>query len=414
MLPQINTKIDRSEEPIFTPDFNQIHFNNGYIDLETLDFKQRIKGKNYVNLYIKRDYQESSKYQHEKLYKIIKKIYPNKEDLESILLVLGSAITGKATKMQKLLFLLGKGSSGKSTIMKLTQKAIECYLETLEEDAFSGSNNNKDKTFSTFHNRPAVRVIWTNEPKEDKMDPSIFKQFCEGKMRGKLLYENGIHDFEHNGLPIFTSNSMPNINMDSGIERRILCYNHTAEFTSDITKVNETNNVYHLDLDVIENIESEGLLNTWIDILSKYANKWIKKQVIEFSENFKETTKDVINSNDIYQDFIDSKLTITNDENDKIGKKDMLNLYKEMHPKSKIEDKALITKLSYKGLIYKKDLRLKSTNLRGCYIGVIKRENYTATSLFQNENNTITDNNNDDHNDEIQLLKKENEELKSK
>jgi hypothetical protein len=55
-------------------------------------------------------------------------------------------MTGTATKNQKLLFLLGKGSTGKSTIMIITKKAVECYLETLEEDAFSESNKNPDKT----------------------------------------------------------------------------------------------------------------------------------------------------------------------------------------------------------------------------------------------------------------------------
>jgi phage/plasmid-associated DNA primase len=43
------------------------------------------------------------------------------EDLEAILFILGSAMTGKVTKLQKLLFLIGQGSAGKSTIMIITQ-----------------------------------------------------------------------------------------------------------------------------------------------------------------------------------------------------------------------------------------------------------------------------------------------------
>eukprot|EP01038_Epipyxis_sp_PR26KG_P017698 gene17698-24652_t len=411
MLPQIKVGLKRDEEQIFSPDFYQIHFNNGYIDLKTLKFEQRIMGRDYVNLYIKRDYHESSKYQHEKLNKIIKKIYPNKEDLEAILYILGSALTGKATTLQKLLFLLGKGSSGKSTIMTITQKAIECYLETLEEDAFSISNKNSDKTFSTFYNRQSVRIIWINEPKEDKMNGSIFKKFCEGEVQGKLLYKNGTHKFNHNGLPIFTSNTMPNLKIDSGIKRRFRCYNHTAEFTSDITKVNENNNVYLLDLDVIENIVSDGLLNTWIDILSKYANKWINGKEIPIPASFKQATDDVINSNDIYPDFIDSKLTITKGGNtDRIGKNEMLEIFKEMFPNIKIEHTSLRPALCERGLSWETDLRANS--IKGCYTNVIRRENYIPpTSLFQNEKNNIFDNDDDD---EIQLLKKENEELKSK
>jgi len=327
-LSQIKVGLKRDDEEIFTPDFYQIHFQNGYIDLKDLKFKQRVMGVNYVNLYINRDYKPSTKKEFDKLYSIISKIYPKKEDLEAILFILGSAMTGKATKLQKLLFLIGIGSSGKSTIMTITQKAVECYLETLEEDAFSESNKNADKTFSTFYNKQSVRIIWTNEPKEDKMNKSTFKKLCEGEMKGKLLYKNGTHDFKHFGLPVFTANVMANINIDSGVKRRFRCYNHTSEFTSDKTKVNENKNIYLLDLDIIENIVKEGLLNTWIDILAKYSNKWINGEEIPIPKSFQEATEEIIDANDNIQDFIDSKLKITDGgKKDRIGKNEMIELY---------------------------------------------------------------------------------------
>ena len=83
--------------------------------------------------------------------------------------------------------MLGLGSSGKSTILSLTEKAIETYFQALEEDAFSNSNSNKDKTFSTFADAEHIRLILTNEPRDDSMNVSSFKQFCEGHMKGKLL-----------------------------------------------------------------------------------------------------------------------------------------------------------------------------------------------------------------------------------
>jgi hypothetical protein len=53
------------------------------------------------------------------------------------------------------------------------------------------------------------------------MNVSIFKMFVEGVIKGKLLYKNGIHTFQHNGLPVFTANTLPNIKMDTGVLRRI-------------------------------------------------------------------------------------------------------------------------------------------------------------------------------------------------
>jgi len=412
-LSQIKVGLKRNDEEIFTPNFYEIHFNNGYIDLKTLEFKERIQGKDYVNLYIKRNYEPSTENQIDKLYSIIKKIYPKKEDLEAILYILGSAITGRATKLQKLLFLLGMGSSGKSTIMIITQKAMECYLETLEEDAFSESNKNADKTFSTFYNRPSVRIIWINEPKEDKMNKSTFKKFCEGELKGKLLYRNGTHEFKHYGLPVFTSNTMPNINIDSGVKRRFRCYNHTSEFTADKSKVNKANNVYLLDLDVIENIISENLLNTWIDILASYANKWINGNEIPIPKSFQEFTDEVIDANDHIKDFIDEKLIITDGgRNDKISKNDMLDLFQEMFPKRRMTHQILLSALKEKGVAKIKDVNgnektvkiawdkeIRDSSDKGCYINVIRRDVYKVDNTL---NETINE----------KELKKENEELK--
>ena len=414
-LSQIKVGLKRDDDNIFTPDFYQIHFQNGYLDLKTLEFKKRVMGINYVNLYIKRDYKPSSQFQFDKLYSIINKIYPKKEDLEAILFILGSAMTGKVTKLQKLLFLIGQGSAGKSTIMIITQKAVECYLETLEEDAFSESNKNADKTFSNFYNKQSVRIIWTNEPKEDKMNKSTFKKFCEGEMKGKLLYKNGSHDFKHFGLPIFTSNIMPNINVDSGVKRRFRCYIHTSEFTSDKSKVDEKKHIYLLNRDLIENIIEEDLLNTWIDILAQYANKWINGEEIPIPKSFKEATEEIIETNDNIQDFIDVKLTITtNGKADRIGKNEMIEIYKEMYPNRGMNHQILKSSLCERGIDWDKEIRGED-GIKGCYYNVIRKV----------ENNNEDNNNykfgkspidygieSDDLN--IVKLKNENSELKNK
>ncbi len=76
------------------------------------------------------------------------------------------------------------------------------------------------------------------------MNKSLFIKFCEDDMKGKLLYKNGSHDFKHFRLPIFASNIMLNINVDSGVKRRFRCYIHTSEFTSDKSKVDEKTYIF--------------------------------------------------------------------------------------------------------------------------------------------------------------------------
>jgi phage/plasmid-associated DNA primase len=416
-LSQIRVGLKRDDEDIFTPNFYEIHFQNGFIDLKTLKFHKREIGKHYINCYIKRDYIKSTEKQQNEMQSIIKKIYPKREDYEAMLFILGSAMTGKATKLQKILFLLGTGSAGKSTIMQITQKAVECYLETLEEDAFSESNKNADKTFSNFYNKSSVRIIWTNEPKEDKMNKAAFKKFCEGEMKGKLLWKNGTHDFKHYGLPVFTANIMPNINIDSGVKRRFRCYNHTSEFTSDKSKINEAKSIFYKDLDLLENIVKNSLLDAWIDIISIYANKWINGEEIPIPESFKAATEEIIDANDHIQDFIDAKLIKTDGgKKDRIGKNEMIKLYKEMYPNRGINHQILKPSLCERGIVWDKEIRGED-GVKGCYYNIRARE---IDEVMEDDNNDNdyqfgkVQNNNNDLLNQIEELKKQLEEANNK
>jgi hypothetical protein len=412
----IRVGLKRNDENIFVPNFYEIHFQNGFIDLKTLQFKQREIGKHYVNCYIKRDYVKSTESQQNEIHSILKKIYPKKEDYEAMLFILGSALTGKATKLQKILFLLGTGSAGKSTVMQITQRAVECYLETLEEDAFSESNKNADKTFSNFYNKPSVRIIWTNEPKEDKMNKSAFKKFCEGEMKGKLLWKNGTHDFKHYGLPVFTANVMPNINIDSGVKRRFRGYIHKSEFIADKSKVNESKNIYLLNRDLLDDITNNKLLDAWIDILATYANKWISGEEIPIPASFNSATEEIIDANDHFQDFIDAKLIkTTGGKVDRIGKNEMIKLYKEMYPNRGINHQILKPSLCERGLDWDKEIRGEDS-VKGCYINIRIRD---IDEMIEDDEIAIEqvdepNNNNNDLMKQIEELKRQLEQANNK
>lgn len=371
MLPQLLTTLKDDEEK-FKGDFYEIHYKNGYINLKTLKFEKRIPNKHFVTNYISRNYTQSTEAQRNEFLGRIKKIYPIKEDFEAILFILGSALTGKATKEQKILFLLGVGSNGKSAILNILQKAICGYMETLEEDAFSVSNKNPDKTFSNFHNRPHIRVIWNNEPKADQMNVTIFKKFDEGEMKGKLLYENGTHDFNHNALPVFTANLLPNIKLDGGVKRRFRGYIHKSIFTTNKNEVNELKNIYLVDRDLVDNIVNENLLDSFIDILSEYANKWINGEEIPCPKSFQEATEEMMDVNDHIQDFIDAKLKFTDSEKDRIGKNDILALYNQLYPKKNISTQQLISLLKPK-VQWSLDKRCPRTSIKGCFTNVIEK-----------------------------------------
>jgi hypothetical protein len=179
---------------------------------------------------------------------------------------------------------------------------------------------------------------------------------------------------------------MPNINVDSGVKRRFRCYNHTSLFTSDKSKVDEKKNIYLLDMDVIDNIVNDGLLNTWIDILAIYANKWIKGEEIPIPKSFQEATEEVIDANDNIKDFIDVKLTITNNtvgKIDRIGKNEMIELYKEMYPNRGMNHQIFKMSLMEHGISWNKEIRGKD-GTKGCYVNVIEKNNKEKSEKVDN------------------------------
>lgn len=346
----------------------EIHFKNGYMDLKENKFKQRDVNKHYITQCINRDYKPSTKAQQEEILSHIKKIYPRDEDLKCILLILGSALSGKSNIDQETLFLLGTGSSGKSFILSLTKEAIDCYFKELQNDTFSQSNTKLDKILNTFLKAQYIRITWINELKDSKMCDSLFKSFCEGKLQTTQLYKDGSDSFPHYSKCIITANTMPYINVDTGVDRRFKGYTHSAVFQDDVSKVDEKKNIHLKDKHLLDKLVEKQLLNAWFDILAQHCQNWLNGEKVKFNENFEETKNTVMNSNDIIKDFIDANLTITNVDTDRIGKITMHESFCRMYPKKHLTVLQLITAIKEKNIKYFSQYRCD--NLQGCYVGV--------------------------------------------
>jgi hypothetical protein len=368
-MEQLTTGLVR--EDVFKQEFYKIHYKNCFIDLKTKEVKERVFKTDYCNHCINRDYKPSTKEERKTIFEHMKKIYPKKEDFEAIKFILGSALTGKATKEQYLLSLNGLGSAGKSMIMELTELALTpCYFEKMESVAFSESNPNKNKSFSTFHKRKWILVIWVNEPKKTKMDAELVKDFVDGKIKGQLLYKDGSFEFSHRGLVIFTANSIISFHGDSGINRRIRGYYHKSNFTEDKSKVDETKNIYLKNEKLLDELNKDNLLNAWLDILFEYSFKYANGEKLKLPESFKEATDEIIDMNDEFAPFVSKMLTKTdNHTKDFINKKDMYDSFKKMYPTKYPNDAIILSGLREKGLTYNSQKEFRG--IKGCYTGVI-------------------------------------------
>jgi len=347
---------------------NEIHFNNGVYDLTRGKLVDRNVKTHFVTHYVKRNYVASTKNEQKTVLKSISKIYNNKEDLKCISFALGSALSGKTTKDQEIIFLLGKGNSGKSTTLKITLLSLQCYAKELQSNTFSCGNTKVDKIMNTFANSPQIRISWVNEMEEKKIDSALFKKFCEGKLQTTMLYQENQHEVEHNSKLFITSNYMPPVKADSGTCRRFRGYTCKSEFVKNKGEVKEDDNIYLDDDNFLESFNNDKMLNAWFDILAADCKDYINGKRNQFSDNFIQTKEDVMSGNDYFQDFIDSTLTITNNEKDRIGKESIRKKFLSMYPDKHMSVLQVISALKDKNVVY--NCKYRKNNIQGCFVGV--------------------------------------------
>ena len=391
----------------------QLHFKNGYINIKTQEFFKR-DHTHYITKYIDRYYTKSNEKQRELVInKYLRQIYPKKEDLDCIIGIFGSALTGMSAKEQDMLFLLGEGSSGKSTILLMIKEAITIYFQELKSDTFSTTNSEQNKLANTYLENKQILITWINEMTSERINAHFFKSFVEGNCATTKLYKEGSYQFTHKSKSVATSNEFPNLPIDSGVKRRIRAYTHEAEFVDDATAVNPSKHIYLKVKDHLASMVEGKLLDAWIDILVEKASNYMNGDILKYSDNFTETKDIVVASNDYIQDFIDSKIEITGVTSDKLGKRDVHTRFHVMYPNRHLKELDIITSLKSRKIVYDKSIR-DAESIRGCFIGVKwKDENNDNNDIDALDNGIDTqDQSITNMEEEIKRLKAEIEQLK--
>jgi hypothetical protein len=369
----------------------ELHFLNGYIDLKTNTFHKRQVGKHYITMCIQRNYKKASKKSIDFIYSLINKIWTLKEDRDYNLSQLGRAISGDSGKEQTNLFWLGCGSSGKSLIMKLCIEALgENYVLELGSNTFEKGNPDINKILNQFDIVPIIRIAWINELSGKTMNDELFKEFCEGVLKTSKLYKEGIHKVLHDAKLICTSNEMPNIKQDSGVQRRTVAYYFKSQFVEKMEDVNEAKNIFLCDANLIADVKAnDELLNAFVDILVKHCIDWHHKKAPAQPASFSEAKNTLITANDKFQDFVDKYLVITNDQKDRIGKDEMRTLFLEMYPEKHLTVQQVISSLKDKKIDYNPQYRVN--NVKGVYVGVKIKGKSEKDKLHADLGETVID-----------------------
>ncbi|CAN0242324.1 unnamed protein product, partial [Ectocarpus fasciculatus] len=360
----------RDNIDFYAPNKYETHYRNGVFNLKEFEFKKRDRKIHFISVYIERDFEIPKLKYINAIEKLVSQIIPNKDDKNCILKEFGASITGDVVDDQTNLFLLGKGSTGKSTLMKLLKASLDIYVLELKNNTFTQGNTKIDKILNEFKEKTYLRIAWINEMEDKKLDQSLFKSFCEGLLQSTSLYKDGLNNFKHFCKLIFTANTFPRIIIDGGTVRRIEAYEHQSLFVDALKSVNEEKNIYLKNTALITELEgNDNYKNAFFYIIAKYSHEWLKnKKCYPKTANFDDTKNKVVNINDTIGEFVDEYLIITNNDNDRVSKLGMYELFKHANPKSFIDMTQLMGILNNKDINFSYKKRLEGK--QGCYVGV--------------------------------------------
>jgi hypothetical protein len=314
--------------------------------MKTGKFKQRDLQKKPVTYVVDRDYEKSDKRSLRYIRSIIEKIMPDPNDMDILLMILASAMTGDSTKDQFSLFFLGEGSNGKSLLMEVMKVGFDEYILELGSDTFIKGNQKRDKILNSLIIHKYVRKAWVNEFNEGQIDGPVYKAFMDGKLHTCSLFADGMNAVYHEAKLVSTANMFPSMVLDGGTKRRTEGITGYSKFVDTEDEVDEDNHIYLKDKTILSKIAADTKLI--IDLIVEYTVKMHEGETIDLhkNKNMVETRARILNSNDNMTDFVDSQLVRTKNEKDKISKEDMHERFKEFKPKSLITLKQFIAALN--------------------------------------------------------------------
>jgi phage/plasmid-associated DNA primase len=376
VLPQLKRYLTEDENSDFIKSLDrslwEIHFLNGYLNMKTGEFKKRKLAKKPVTYVIARNYEKSSNKEIKYLLKFFTKIFPDKDDLDILFLMLAKALTGDSTEDQSSLFMLGNGSNGKSLLMSVIANAFGEYVQQLGSETFVKGNSKQEKILNQFLINVYIRIAWINEMSDKLIDDAMFKDFVDGWIKTTSLYKDGQNVIKHLAQAWSTANSLPKFLADGGMKRRVDAITGPSKFVDDEDDVDEEKHVYLKDKSLLSKI-IESKLNAVVDLVVTYSIRLYDGEKIETNknQNMKATRDEIISANDTMSDFIETHLTFTDNADNQISKNAMLKRYKEYKDKSLITVNQLVSSLreSSSKIVYNPNPRNKD-GPRGVFVGV--------------------------------------------
>ena len=300
-----NNNLNEMDENVYL-----IGCNNGIYDLQRMEFRDG-RPDDLITMSSKIDYNHDFNWSDQRIIDImefISKVLPNKHVREYVLQIFASCLDSTA-KQKKFYIFSGSGGNGKSKLIELLDKALGDY-----------SNDASIKLLTK------KRV----DPKLTKITSQRLIKFQETEISSKintnLMKELTVGD-KYTFTPFLICNDRPELQYDDDdLWRRIRLIDFISRFVPDESDIDPTKNVFQIDYDLSEKINTWGDAFLWIliEYYKKYreAGSKIKdpEEVIEYTNVYRK-------QNDIFNNFFNDCI-IKNSLNDLFYLNDAFREYK--------------------------------------------------------------------------------------
>ena len=282
-----------------------IGFENGVYDLKENIFRNG-SPNDYVSYttninYV--EYDENNTYIKE-VYSLLKKIQPDPELFEYLLMSLSSYLDGQIAH-EKFIIWTGTGSNGKSLLVLFFEQIFGDYCTKLPISLLTRSRGSSSAASPEIAKTLGKRFCVMQEPEEnDRINVGLMKEITGGdKIEARGLYQEPVI-FKPQFKLLLTCNELPKIpSNDGGTWRRLRVLPFLSEFVDEPIKENQFKKDPHLS----EKLKQDEYVEAFMSILLHYYKMYQEHGLHEPSEVLKYTSE-YRKCSDLYSEFIEDNI----------------------------------------------------------------------------------------------------------
>ncbi len=339
-------------------------FKNGVYDMITKKFRKGVLPSDLVTKTLQYDYESTYKKEDKDwIMTQFDKMFCIKKHRDFFLSVLGYALCGDPSRHQHFYFMVGQtASNAKSTMLEILTAVYPEYVTAGSSDVLDKKCSDKHKFMEDFF---AYRIVWLDEMAEDaKINGKLLKEISDGlSYKQKILYvqEAILQTILAKGF-LLSNHTISFDKSDGGTERRYIHIQCDSKFDVKFTEDDYERKHFKADLNLIPKFKEKKAALT--AILFEKAHEVYHKGFPDIPVEFDEEKKVAVSMNDEFKEWITDHTRTTDEETDRISKKEIIETY-NVKCNINVKDRNVLDTMRQLGHKYFKDC--KKDGKKGCF-----------------------------------------------